>query len=261
MESRKKQFADVQKYFNPADDQHLRNRYSQPLDYSCVKTTFCPLVPGVVPKKYEISATNITTQTPADDFMKFTTAAFDMFNYRMLAEWIYQKNSRSIDLFKGFEKDIFKYLYFSRSYNLIDGTSSAPDGKTAEEWWEYIKSVRLPMTRRSQVNRATPEYSAFMTLLCDFKQEMDYVLMRVERLANEMLHQDLGYPNISLEVEMTPVPFNLLKPNCRRYKDGKVHDPEIKVVAHVQDDNVPGWSTDVKHLATFFNESNKVINS
>lgn len=255
MESRKKQFADVQKYFNPADDQHLRNRYSQPLDYSCVKTTFCPLVPGVVPKNYEISATNITTQTPADDFMKFTTAAFDMFNYRMLAEWIYQKNSRSIDLFKGFEKDIFKYLYFSRSYNLIDGTSSAPDGKTAEEWWEYIKSVRLPMTRRSQVNRATPEYSAFMTLLCDFKQEMDYVLMRVERLANEMLHQDLGYPNISLEVEMTPVPFNLLKPNCRRYKDGKVHDPEIKVVAHVQDDNVPDWSTDVKHLATFFNES------
>ena len=38
MESRKKQAADVQKYFNPADDQHLRNRYSQPLDYSCIKT-------------------------------------------------------------------------------------------------------------------------------------------------------------------------------------------------------------------------------
>lgn len=255
MESRRKQLADVQKYFNPADDQHLRNRYSQPLDYSCVKTTFYPLVAGAVPKNYEISAANITTQTPADDFMKFTTAAFDMFNYRMLAEWIYQKNSRSIDLFKGFEKDIFRYLFFSRSYNLIDGTSSAPDGKTAEEWWEYIKSVKLPMTRRSQVNRATPEYTAFMTLLSDFKQEMDDVLMRVERSANDMLHQDLGYPNISLEVEMTPVPFNLLKPNCRRYKDGKVHDPKIKVVAHVQDYNVPGWSTDVKHLATFFNES------
>lgn len=255
MESRRKTVADVQKYFNPTDDQHLRNRYSGPLDYSCVKTTFNPLVAGAVPKNYEISATNINTQTPADDFMKFTTAAFDMFNYRMLAEWIYQKNSRSIDLFKGFEKDIFKYLYFSRSYNRIDGISSAPDGKTAEEWWEYIKSVRLPKTRRSQVNKSTPEYTAFMTLLGDFKYEMDDVLMRVERSANEILQQDLGYSNISLEVEMTPVPFNLLKPNRSKSRDGKVHAPKISVIAHVQDNNVPRWSTDVKHLATFFNES------
>ena len=255
MESRRKQISDVQKYFNPTNDQHLRNRYSQPGDNSCVKTTFNSLVAGNVPKKYEISAGNITTQTPADDFMKFTTAAFDMFNYRMLAEWIYQKNSQCIDLFKGFEKDIFKYLYFSRSYNRIDGTSSAPGGNTAEEWWNYIRNVNLPLTRRKQVNRSTPEYMSFITLLNDFKSEMDDVLMRVERSANEMLQQELDLPNISLELEMTSVPFNLLKPNCKRYKDGKVHDPKISVIARVVDANVPGWSTDIKHLATFFNES------
>lgn len=133
MESRKKQVAEVQKYFNPANDQHLRNRYSRPGDYSSVKTTFMPLIDGAVAKEYEIFSSIITTQSSTDDFMKYTTAAFDMFNYRMLSEWIYQKNSRSIDLFKGFEKDVFNYLYFSRSYNCIDGTSSAPDGNTAAE--------------------------------------------------------------------------------------------------------------------------------
>lgn len=257
MESRRKPVAEVQKYFDFRDDQHLRNRYCKPGDPSNVKTTFNPLVAGAgaIPKNYEISLTNITTQAVADDFMKYTTAAFDMFNYRMLSEWIYQKNSRDIDLFRGFEKDIFKYLYFRRSYVKVDGTSSAPDGTTAEEWWNYIKSVRLPLTRRGQVNRKTVEYSRFITLLSDFKAEMDYVLMQVEHSANDMLHNDLILPNISLVVDITNVPFNQLKPGRRRYKDGKVHNPTISVEAHVVDTNVPGWSTDIKHLATFFNES------
>ena len=255
MESRKKKTADIQKYFDPTDDQHLRNRYSQSIDNSSVKITFNPLRTNVSAKNYEISATNITTQAPSDDFMKFTTAAFDMFNYRMILEWIYQKNSLNIDLFKGFQKDIFKYLYFRKSYNRIDGTTSAPDGNTAEEWWEYIKSVRLPLTRKSQINMSTTEYQTFTQLLIDFKNEMDYILMNVERSANDILHKDLGFPNISVEINMTSVPFNLLKPECRRYKDGKVHDPKISVIAHVQDNNVPGWSTEIKHLATYFNES------
>lgn len=255
MESHKKPVAEVQKYFNPDNDQHLRNRYSARNDHSCIKTTFIPVARGVLPKDYEISDTNISTQTVGDDFIRLTTAAFDMFNYRMLSEWIYQKNSRNINLFPGFEKDIFKYLYFSSAYTRVDGTVPVQGGKTAEEWWQYIKSVRLPLTRRSQVNRGTPEYTQFMTLLHDFKSEMDAVLMQVERSANDMLQNELGLPNIAVEIDMTDVPFNLLKPNCRRYKEGKVHAPTINVKANVVDSNVPGWSTDVEHLATFFNES------
>lgn len=261
MESHKKPLADVQKYFNPRDGQHLRNRYSNDTDVSSVQTLFTPSAGGTAvgsaPKSYEISFGNINTQTVGDDFIKFTAAAFDMFNYRMLYEWIYQKNSKDIDLFNGFEKDIFKYLYLSRPYTRIDGTVPAQDGNTAEEWWSYIKEAtnHLPLTRRHQVNRNSPEYTRFTTLLSDFKREMDTVLMQVERAANDMLHHDLGLQAISIEIDMSPVPFNNLKPNCRRYKDGKVHNPTISVTAHVIDSNVPGWSTDVKHLATYFNES------
>ena len=255
MESHKKAVADVQKYFDPNNDQHLRNRYSARNDHSSIRTTFVPVANGNPPKDYEISDTRISTQTAGDDFIRLTTAAFDMFNYRMLSDWIYQKNSRSIDLFGGFEKDIFKYLYFSRAYECVDGTVPAQDGKTAEEWWQYIKSVRLPLTRRGQVNRGTPEYTRFMTLLRDFKNEMDAVLMQVERSANNMLHDDLELRNIAIQIDMSDVPFNLLKPNCKRYKDGKVHNPAINVTANMIDINVPGWTTDIKHLATFFNES------
>ena len=255
MESHKKSAAEVQKYFSPSNDQHLRNRYSTDREHSSVKTTFTPTASGVSPKNYEISDTIISTQTPGDDFIRFTTAAFDMFNYRMLSDWIYQKNSRSIDLFSGFEKDIFKYLYFSQAYERVDGTIPAQNGTTAEEWWQYIKSVRLPLTRRSQVNRGTPEYTNFMSLLRKFKQEMDDVLERAQRSANKMLHNDLGMQNISVQIDMTDVPFNLVKPNCKRYKDGKVHNPTISVRATVEDDNFPGWSAQIEHLATFFNES------
>ena len=255
MESHKKSVAEVQKYFSPSNNQHLRNRYSTDRAHSSVKTTFTPTASGVSPKKYEISDTSISTQTPGDDFIRFTTAAFDMFNYRMLSDWIYQKNSRSIDLFSGFEKDIFKYLYFSQAYERVDGTIPAQNGTTAEEWWQYIKSVSLPLTRRSQVNRGTPEYTNFMSLLRKFKQEMDDVLERVQRSANKMLHNDLGMQNISVQIDMTEVPFNLVKPNCKRYKDGKVHNPTISVRATVEDDNFPGWSAQIEHLATFFNES------
>lgn len=256
MESRRKQIPDIQKYFNPTHDQHLRNRYSQPGDDSYVKAVFESDIPGAPPKQYEVSAGNISTQAGGDTFIKLTTAAFDMFNYRMLAEWIYQKNSKSIDLFPGFEKDIFRYLYFFNAYTRVDGTKpAAPDGKTAEEWWSYITSVRLPLTKRGQVNRSTSEYLNFIPLLAAFKSEMDTVLGQVELSANEMLHIDLELPNIDIRLDMTPVPFNLLKPGRRRYKDGKVHNPTISVQAHVTDPNIPGWSTDVQHLATFFNES------
>lgn len=255
MESHKKAAVEVQKYFDPDNDQHLRNRYSARDDHSSIRMTFVPVTSGILPKNYEISDTNISTQAAGDDFIRLTTAAFDMFNYRMLSDWIYQKNSRSIDLFGGFEKDIFKYLYFSRAYECVDGTVPAQNGKTAEEWWQYIKSVRLPLTRRGQVNRGTPEYTRFMTLLRDFKNEMDAVLMQVERSANNMLHDDLELRNIAIQIDMCDVPFNLLKPNCKRYKDGKVHNPSINVTANMIDINVPGWKTDIKHLATFFNES------
>lgn len=256
MESRRKLIPDIQKYFNPAHDQHLRNRYSQPGDDSYVKVVFESDTPGTPPKQYEISAGNITTRGVGDTFIKLTTAAFDMFNYRMLAEWIYQKNSRNIDLFPSFEKDIFRYLYFFNAYTRVDGTKPpAPEGKTAEEWWSYITSVRLPLTKRGQVNRSTPEYQNYLHLLSAFKSEMDTVLGQIELSANDMLHTDLELSNVDIMLDMTPVPFNLLKPGRRRYKDGKVHNPTISVKAHVSNPNIPGWSTDVQHLATFFNES------
>ncbi len=256
MESHRKQIPDIRKYFDPTHDQHLRNRYSQVGDDAYVKAFFASSVPGSSPKSYEISAGTITTQDPGDTFMKYTAAAFDMFNYRMLAEWIYQKNSRRIDLFQGFKKDIFRYLYFSKAYTRIDGTRPpAAEGKTAEEWWDYINKVRLPLTRRGQVNRTTAEYQRFVPLLQSFKSEMDTVLGQVERSANDMLHNDLGLPYIDVLLDMTPVPFNVLKPGRKRYKDGKVQDPVISVKAHVVDPNIPGWATDIEHLATYFNES------
>lgn len=256
IESRRKPIPEVQKYFDPTHDQHLRNRYSQPRDDSYVKVTFESAIPGNLPKQYEVSATNITTQATGDNFIKLTTAAFDMFNYRMLAEWIYQKNSRNIDLFPGFEKDIFRYLYFNNAYPRIDGTRlPAPDGRTAEEWWTYITSVRLEETKRHQVKRGTREYQRFLSLLSSFKTEMDTVLGQVEHSANDMLHNDLELPSIDIALDMTPVLFNIVKPGYTRSRDGKVHKPSISVKAHVTDPNIPGWSTDVLHLATFFNES------
>lgn len=256
MESHRKQIPEIQKYFNPAHDQHLRNRYSHPGDNSYIKVLFESAIPGTLPKQYEVSATSITTQTVGDNFIKLTAAAFDMFNYRMLAEWIYQKNSRNIDLFPGFEKDIFRYLYFNNAFTRIDGTRlPAPDGRTAEEWWTYIISVRLPETKRHQIKRGTVEYQRFLSLLSSFKTEMDTVLGQVEHSANEMLHNDLELPNIDIMLDMTPVSFNQIKPGFTRSRDGKVHKPCISVKAHVTDPNIPGWSTDVVHLATFFNES------
>lgn len=255
MESHLKPVADVHKYFDPANGQHLRNRYSSYSDDSYVKTVFVPEQQGVPSKTYEVSDQQITTQNAGDDFMNFTAASFDMFNYRMLSDLIYQSNSREIDMFGAFEKDIFKYLYLSRPYTDVCGNPPSKGGDTAEEWWSYIKSVRLPQTKRSQVNKGTAEYTNFTTLLKDFHDEIETVLMRVEHSANDMLHADLNLPKVTIEINITDIPFNLVKPDRRKSRDGKVHNPVISVKAKVEDDKVPGWSTKVDHLATFFNEA------
>lgn len=51
MESHRKQIPDIRKYFDPAHDQHLRNRYSQVGDDAYVKAFFESSVPGYPPLK------------------------------------------------------------------------------------------------------------------------------------------------------------------------------------------------------------------
>lgn len=55
MESRRKPIPEVQKYFDHAHDQNLRNRYSQPGDASYIRVSFESAFPGNLPKQYEVS--------------------------------------------------------------------------------------------------------------------------------------------------------------------------------------------------------------
>lgn len=247
---------EVMKYFQSGHLENLRNIHSASPDSSIV-ANFSEDTPDPAHRRtagYEISNRVVESQRSPDVFLDYTVSSCDYFNYKMLSDLTYQRNSKELDLFDYFESELFRFLNLGHQYRDINGNFPADGGLLAKEWWNYICSVRLPMTRRSQVNRTTAEYTEFVRLLSDFRDEVNIMLRSLVASANDMLHTTLNMPEVDLNIEMSSVPFNLLKEGRRRYKDGRVHKPKILVKAYVQN-RVTGRQETVTHLYSFFNEA------
>lgn len=261
MESRNKTVAEVQKYFSVGSDQHLRNRYSSnPTEPSYIRATYAdvqdpPVTSPTPDKKYEISALRLDTQANPDDFIAYTVQSSDMFSYRVLSEFTYEKNSRELDLYSLFDRNLFKAMPLSHVYTDING--NAANSAIAGDWWNYIKSVppTLRRTGRGHYDKQNAQYTRYLQLLTEFKNEIDTSFAIIETTANGILHNDLKMADVSLNLCMTSIEFDKFPPGHPRKRDGKLHEPQVALTARVYTPGITGTNQEIKHLATFFNEA------
>lgn len=185
--------AEVQKYFNPASDQNLRNRFSNPGEDSGIKVEFKNTVSGA-PLTLEDSNTLANTNHTHGLNMRYTLGASDFLNYKYLNSVFDFRNSVENDLFPLFYQEIFPIDDFSMDVADIHGH---PLGKNMKLWWQTLQDILASLPRgtgksKNHILRRGPQWEAFKDQLAEFNSQLKQFLEGIELSANHILSTKFG---------------------------------------------------------------------
>ena len=247
---------DAQKYYKTDHPQNLRNRFCDKDDKSSISVSFVDDTSANI-KKIEIS--NELYPFANDEvktFMEKSMMSSDFMNYKFLQKIFDFPNSKENDVFDIFEKEVFKYLLFSKPLTDIDGNLIYK--ADAEYWWSYIQSVPkiLPKNtgrNRNTINMGTPKYKSFVRLIDDFNKEMKKALFNLKFRTEKICRESFNDP-AEIQFDYSPVVFNCIRPGTHKSHDGVVHKPRIIMTAKMSNDGVVDNSP-IHHPNSFFNEA------
>lgn len=247
---------DAQKYFIHGHDQNLRNRFCGEHDESSIAVEF---IDDTGANTQEVEISNIKypfTNASVKSFMEKSMTSSDFMNYKFLQKIFDFPNSQENDVFDIFEKEVFKFLQFSKPLVDLDGISMMVTD--AESWWRYIQSVPDTLPKNTgknwkTINMGTPKYKTFTKLIDDFNAEMQKALFNL-RLTTETIIDREFENSVSIQFQYEPVTFNVIRPGTHKSHDGIIHPPKIVLTARMTDAGVVDNSP-ILHPKSFFNEA------
>lgn len=247
---------DAQKYYKHDHDQNLRNRFCDEHDESSIYIDFIDDT-GANTQTVEISNTKYPFTNPmVKSFMEKSMISSDFMNYKFLQKLFDFPNSKENDVFGIFEKEVFKYLQFSKPLVDLDGV---PRNVTdAESWWNYILSVPPTLPRNTgrnwkTINKSSPRYKAFTKLIDVFNSEMRTALFSLGLNTETIIEREFEN-SVKIQFNYSPVTFNNVRPGKHKSRDGKVHPPKILLTATMTESGVVD-ATPIQHPNSFFNEA------
>lgn len=247
---------DAQKYFKRNHNQNLRNRFCSEDEESSISVTFLD-DKGTSTQHIEISDRKYPFDNPLmKSFMEKSMTSSDFMNYKFLQKLFDFPNSKENEVFDIFEKEVFKYLQFSKPLVDLDGNSR--NVTDAESWWKYIKSIppSLPKNKGKNwktINMGAPRYKAYIQLINDFNLEMSNALFTLRLNTETIIERDFEN-SVGIQFQYTPVKFNIIRPGTHKSHDGKIHPPKIVLTASMTDESVVDESP-IMHPKSFFNEA------
>lgn len=247
---------DAQKYYKHGHDQNLRNRFCGENDESSISVVF---VDETGANTQEVSISNLKypfTNPTVKSFMEKSMTSSDFMNYKFLQKLFDFPNSKENNVFEIFEKEVFKFLQFTKPLVDLDGNTSLVTD--AESWWKYIKTVPATLPRNTgknwkTINMGTPKYKAFIKLIDEFNAEMCKALFTL-RLTTETIIEREFENSVNIQFQYVPVSFNNIKPGSHKSHDGIIHSPKIILSAKMTDEGVIDDSP-ILHPKSFFNEA------
>lgn len=256
-QSRLKNANEYAKYFDNTHDQNLLNKFASPGENSEISVEFKDMdADPPQTKDYHVGSAGDNLHG-ADLFLERSVASSDFFNYKFIAALSDFRNSQAVELFDLFRREVFPLINFRKAYQKID--SGLNGSLTADAWWNYCNEAiaLLPhkASRPSQLEISSPFYQSYESLLQDFQSELRFFLNDIELKANNILNTTLQMPELSISFILSPVAFNILKPNAVKAKDGQLHQPELRLEIDVNDAHLPNGSARIIHLKSFFNEA------
>lgn len=247
---------DAQKYFKHGHNQNLRNRFCNENDESSISVEF---IDETGANTQEVAISNFRypfTNPLVKAFMEKSMTSSDFMNYKFLQKLFDFPNSKENDVFKIFEKEVFKFLQFSRP--LVDLDGNMRTATDAESWWNYIRSVPDTLPKNTgknwkTINMGTPRYKAFIKLINDFNAEMNKALFNLRVTTETIIERDFEN-SVSIQFQYEPVTFNIIRPGTHKSHDGEIHSPKIILTAKMTDAGVVDESP-ILHPKSFFNEA------
>lgn len=248
LESCKKKTEEIKKYFIPQSRENLRNVYSDTGDFSYIKAIFKEYdVPTPRDnKEYQISDTINNTNNLTDLFFRKTVSSSDIFSYRSVSELVYLHNSKEIDLFEYFKRDLFRFIELDNPIN-PDGSEQLFGSEPASDWWKKIEDIEIPLNAGGNLDTGTEEYQYLRVLKTAFKARMTNYLAEIQSFANDLLHDNFELPNVSLLLDIEEIVID--------QQTGKAIPPRISLVAKEKNPCENTKETTISHLGTYFNEA------
>lgn len=251
---KKQDATEAGKYFDPANPENLRNRYSNATDESSIKMEFIDDA-NSRKNEYTDSKDIINTGVPGDMFMFHTLALSDFINYKFLFSIFNFRNSQDADIFEIFERDIFPTMDFSES--LHDVYDADRNTSNAHDWWKYLTEEALGQLDKYQNGKFKPsgdKYKKHGEYLGHFNRLLRIQIAKIEYKTNELLASDFPLPlKINLRVE--PLEFNKRISNRGKERDKKITRPRIILTAELTRAGMTDAEKMIPHPHTYLNEA------
>lgn len=228
---------DAQKYYKHGHDQNLRNRFCGEHDESSIAVKFVDNT-GANTQEVEISNNKYPFTNPiAKSFMEKSMISSDFMNYKFLQKLFDYPNSKENEVFEIFEKEVFKFLQFSKPLVDLDGNTKMVTD--AESWWKYIKTIPKKLPRNTgknwkTINMGTPMYKAFIKLIDEFNSEMRKALYSLGLTTETIIEREFEN-SVNIRFQYEPVTFNTIRPGTHKSHDGEIHPPKIILIAKMTD--------------------------
>lgn len=250
----KEKRSDIEKYFNPAHAQNLRNRFAAENDESGIIVEFTAPSGGTIKELKRNPDATFNVNTYKDAFVRRAIEGSDFINYKYLSKLYDFRNSEPIDLFPLFVKEILMFVNFEVGYYQHDGTTSP--NTYASQWWDFICDAPNQLPYSGNVVRVgSEEYKRFKgTTIPRFVELLKGVLTDVAQRANTILENDFKEPfSISFDTDSITCDYN--KNISTRAKDGKIHNPKIPLHVEFNHDHFDDGQESIQKPHTFLNEA------
>lgn len=243
-----------QKYFLSTHPENLRNRFSEPADYSGIKVSFTDGLGNV--DTYEDSNLNFFPSNPDKRrFIEHTARTSDFLNYKLVSSIFDFKNSEDNDIFSILEKEIFPLLDFPTDLKNLDDESTGITN--ISDWWKWLNSFNtlLPhnVKKPKTFNLSHPKYKMYEKRLGEFNSQLSMVLKLILSRANAIIKDNFHIP-VRLDMDYLNTTFNELAEGRTKTRTGKLLPPKIILKAIYEAEGVVDKS-EVRHPKTFFNEA------
>lgn len=253
---KKQNATDAGKYFDPANPENLRNRYSEAIDPSSIIMEFIDNANGRT-FSYTDSMNLINTAVPRDMFMFDTLAPSDFINYKFLFSVFNFRNSQDADIFEIFERDIFPTMEFSESLHDVNDVDKMT--LNAHDWWKYLTEDALGQLDKYQNGKYKPvgaKYSKHKEYLDKFNEQLTKQVKLIVHNTNALLKPDGGFPlPLKIELRVEPLKFNQQIRRGGKRRDEKITKPQIILTAELTDPAISAPNRYLRHPHTFLNEA------
>ena len=242
---------EISKYFNPADPQNLRNRFSDDAAGSAIILEIINEA-GTITK--EISNTKLETNIAGDTAVNKIIAGSDFVNYKYLSKLYDFRNSEEINLFDWFEREVLMFIDLEESYT--DNQGDLSESTLASDWWKFICEAPKGLTpnpkKKNTAYRYSDEYKRytestipkFVELLKSF---LEKITARTNKYLTESFKEDF---RIKFETDLIQCTYN----NWLG-EQAEVTTPEIRLTIIFDHDKLPADKKPILKPHTFLNEA------